>query len=235
MNWEQSLHSNYTGPTADLNNGTASNSTAHNASDLQSDEIWAKRMEYIYYYGISMVIVFYLAFQRTALFFQTCIHASRNLHELLYTGITRSPMEFFNKNSSGRILNRFSNDIGSIDTLLPLAAGDAILVSSNFIFAMSVHASSQAIEWHRPLLIILLNHFLFQFILEFLAIVFLVVLVNIWLIVPTILMLLMFGLLRLVYIKAARCMKRIESMSKLIVCANTKIAYLERLQTVSAY
>lgn len=42
----------------------------------------------------------------------------------------------------------------------------------------------------------------------------LVVFVNFWLIIPTILMLIIFGFIRLVYIKAARCMKRIESMSK---------------------
>lgn len=131
VNWEQSLRTNHNGPVLDEINTTLTNSTADTEFDEQSDEIWAKRMEYIYYYGISMVIVFYLAFQRTALFFQTCIHASRNLHELLYRGITRSPMEFFNKNSSGRILNRFSNDIGSIDTLLPLASGDSILVNAS--------------------------------------------------------------------------------------------------------
>lgn len=131
MNWEQSLLGNSTGPLSGKQHVNIADhlNTTHIAVGGQSDEIWAKRMEIIYYYGTAMVIVFYLAFQRTSLFFRTCIHASRNLHEQLYRGITRSPMEFFNKNSSGRILNRFSNDIGNIDTLLPLAAGDAILVS----------------------------------------------------------------------------------------------------------
>lgn len=130
MNWEQSLRLNTTSlplaERANATNGLNLNST-HAAID-ETDEIWAQRMQYINHYGIAMVIVFYMAFQRTALFFSTCIHASRNLHEKLYQGITRSPMEFFNKNSSGRLLNRFSNDIGSIDTLLPLASGDAVLV-----------------------------------------------------------------------------------------------------------
>lgn len=134
VNWEQSLLGNSTGPLSEQLNVTTENPLNSTSTDNgQSDEIWAKRMEFIYYYGTAMVIVFYLAFQRTALFFQTCIHASRNLHEQLYLGITRSPMEFFNKNSSGRILNRFSNDIGNIDTLLPLASGDAILVCIHLI------------------------------------------------------------------------------------------------------
>lgn len=124
VNWEQSLRVSSSTLTASVHNVTTTNEVT-----IQNDAIWDQRMHFIYNYGIAMVIVFYLAFQRTALFFHTCVTASRNLHDLLYRGITRSPMEFFNKNSSGRVLNRFSSDIGNIDTLLPLAAGDAILVS----------------------------------------------------------------------------------------------------------
>lgn len=39
-------------------------------------------------------------------------------------------MEFFNKNTSGRILNRFSKDIGSIDSVLPQVLVDCLIVST---------------------------------------------------------------------------------------------------------
>ena len=45
--------------------------------------------------------------------------ASRNLHDMMFKGLTKTFMLFFNRNSSGRILNRFSEDIGNIDTELP--------------------------------------------------------------------------------------------------------------------
>jgi ABC-type multidrug transport system fused ATPase/permease subunit len=39
-----------------------------------------------------------------------------------------SPMSFFSSNPQGRILNRFSNDQGSVDELLPVTAHNAIEV-----------------------------------------------------------------------------------------------------------
>lgn len=38
-------------------------------------------------------------------------------------------MEFFHKNTSGRILNRFAKDIGSIDSVLPQVLVDCLIVS----------------------------------------------------------------------------------------------------------
>lgn len=101
------------------------------------DLIWEERHKYIYYYSFSMLIVLYLVFQRSFAFFQMCLKASRNLHDKLFRGITRATMYFFNTNPSGRILNRFSKDIGSIDTTLPVALMDCLLVSRTnnyFIF-----------------------------------------------------------------------------------------------------
>ncbi len=93
------------------------------------DNIWKERHEYIKYYSLSMLIVLYLVFQRSFAFFQMCLKASRNLHDKLFRGITRATMYFYNTNPSGRILNRFSKDIGSIDTTLPVALMDCLLVS----------------------------------------------------------------------------------------------------------
>lgn len=62
----------------------------------------------------------------------------------MFLGVTRTFMYFFHQNSSGRILNRFSKDVGTIDTTLPLVVIDcirfilelagitAIVVSTNF-------------------------------------------------------------------------------------------------------
>lgn len=91
--------------------------------------IWKVRHEYIRNYSLSMLIVLCLVFQRSFSFFIMCLRASRNLHDKLFRGITRATMYFFNTNPSGRILNRFSKDIGSIDTTLPVALMDCLLVS----------------------------------------------------------------------------------------------------------
>ncbi|XP_025406860.1 probable multidrug resistance-associated protein lethal(2)03659 [Sipha flava] len=45
---------------------------------------------------------------------------SKNLHNTMFNAITRAKMQFFHSNSSGRILNRFTKDMGAIDEILPL-------------------------------------------------------------------------------------------------------------------
>lgn len=51
--------------------------------------------------------------------FQLAVNASKALHHAMYTGVTRASMYFFNTNNSGRILNRFSKDMGQVDEVLP--------------------------------------------------------------------------------------------------------------------
>lgn len=45
--------------------------------------------------------------------------ASRAMHENMLHNILRSPMSFFDTTPMGRILNRFSRDIETIDNILP--------------------------------------------------------------------------------------------------------------------
>lgn len=56
------------------------------------------------------------------------MRASTNLHNLMYNGVTRATMYFFNTNPSGRILNRFSKDMGQIDEILPAVMIDVIQI-----------------------------------------------------------------------------------------------------------
>lgn len=56
------------------------------------------------------------------------MRASTRLHNLMYEGITRATMYFFNTNPSGRILNRFSKDMGQVDEILPSVMIDVIQI-----------------------------------------------------------------------------------------------------------
>ncbi|XP_065914062.1 ATP-binding cassette sub-family C member 4-like isoform X2 [Dysidea avara] len=50
----------------------------------------------------------------------TCLNASRNLHNKMFSAILRAPILFFDTNPVGRVLNRFSADTGLMDILLPV-------------------------------------------------------------------------------------------------------------------
>lgn len=96
--------------------------------DFGGNEIAPERLKYVYTYTALIVIVLYLVFQRALALFYFCLKASRRIHEKLFHGVTRAQMYFFNTNSSGRIINRFSKDINDIDYYLPNVLYDSILV-----------------------------------------------------------------------------------------------------------
>lgn len=87
-----------------------------------------ERIKYVYIYTGLMLVVLYLVFQRALAFFCMCLKASRRIHDKLYHGVIRAKMYFFSTNSSGRIINRFSKDIFDIDSILPIAMYDSVLV-----------------------------------------------------------------------------------------------------------
>uniref|UniRef100_A0AC11B080 Uncharacterized protein n=1 Tax=Ovis aries TaxID=9940 RepID=A0AC11B080_SHEEP len=63
---------------------------------------------------------------RSLLLFYVLANASQTLHNKMLESILRAPVLFFNRNSIGRILNRFSKDIGHMDDLLPQIFQDFI-------------------------------------------------------------------------------------------------------------
>ncbi|XP_062556045.1 ATP-binding cassette sub-family C member 4 isoform X2 [Armigeres subalbatus] len=79
-------------------------------------------------YGIIIIGVVTFTIFRGYLFFNICMKASRTLHDRMFAKILAAPMRFFDTNPSGRILNRFSKDMGAIDELLPKAIMDAVQV-----------------------------------------------------------------------------------------------------------
>ncbi|KAH1014557.1 hypothetical protein HUJ05_012410 [Dendroctonus ponderosae] len=62
----------------------------------------------MYIYSTLMVLLIIFTMVRVFVFFSVCMRASTNLHNNMFQNITRAAMSFFNTNSAGRILNRFS-------------------------------------------------------------------------------------------------------------------------------
>ncbi|EAT32568.1 AAEL015290-PA [Aedes aegypti] len=98
------------------------------------------REQYLLIYSGAMGVMLCLSLNRSFSFFYLCLRASIRLHDQLFRGITRATMYFFNTNPSGRILNRFSRDIGCIDIFLPSAMMDCILFFVEFTAIISLVA-----------------------------------------------------------------------------------------------
>lgn len=101
-----------------------------NSTDFTTEEETRHKHVTIYCELLVLFVVFYT--WRTFHFFAVCLRASVKLHEILFKGITGASMFFYNKNASGRILNRFSKDIGNVDTMLPQCLLDCISVRNWF-------------------------------------------------------------------------------------------------------
>ncbi|KAF0026375.1 ATP-binding cassette sub-family C member 4 isoform X1 [Scophthalmus maximus] len=79
------------------------------------------------YAGLTATSVVF-GFLRSLVFFNVLVSSSQTLHNRMFSAILRTPVRFFDINPVGRILNRFSKDIGYLDSLLPWTFADFIQV-----------------------------------------------------------------------------------------------------------
>eukprot|EP00698_Gefionella_okellyi_P000239 TRINITY_DN1020_c0_g1_i1.p1 TRINITY_DN1020_c0_g1~~TRINITY_DN1020_c0_g1_i1.p1 ORF type:complete len:1346 (-),score=399.84 TRINITY_DN1020_c0_g1_i1:1124-5134(-) len=70
------------------------------------------------YAGISIAAVIFTGF-RSWMFTIFCVRASNRLHHVLLKATIRFPQSFFDTSPLGRVLNRFTKDIDTVDVLLP--------------------------------------------------------------------------------------------------------------------
>lgn len=96
---------------------------------LNSDGLLS-RIDAIYVYTFCIIICTVTVLFRSFLFMKICLNSSSNLHNIMFSNLLQARMSFFNRNPSGRILNRFSKDIGTIDELLPKIMLEALQMTS---------------------------------------------------------------------------------------------------------
>lgn len=95
---------------------------------------------YIKVYAGIMVLMFFVSLARSIAMFRFCTRASKKLHDNMFNSLISTSMRFFGLNSSGRMLNRFSKDMGTVDERLPRSLGDAAHTNLNMIGAIIVTA-----------------------------------------------------------------------------------------------
>lgn len=97
-------------------------------ADAPSSDVGENRRTFIIVYALLIVVAVVLYTYQTIAFFRFCLNAALSLHEQMIRAVTRATMQFFHMNSSGRILNRFTKDVGNVDTALPVVINDCATV-----------------------------------------------------------------------------------------------------------
>ncbi|XP_013196145.2 ATP-binding cassette sub-family C member 4 [Amyelois transitella] len=137
------------------------------------------RSQFCFIFGLITLTTIVVALIRAFSFFSLCMKSSISLHDKMFKAISRSPMSFFHTNPSGRVLNRFSKDMGAVDELLPQAMIDC-----------------------------------FQIILNLIGVIAVILLTDIALLIPIITALIIFYILRVIYIRTTGAVKRLEGITR---------------------
>ncbi|XP_063966914.1 ATP-binding cassette sub-family C member 4-like isoform X1 [Lytechinus pictus] len=105
------------------------------------DEMDIDRSYYLQNLSIVLCLFIFFCFIRSYHVFFISVNASAILHNRMFEALIRAPMQFFDTNPIGRILNRFSKDIGFMDELLPITFADFNAISLQtlaFIIVISI-------------------------------------------------------------------------------------------------
>uniref|UniRef100_A0A4W6BU78 Multidrug resistance-associated protein 4 n=1 Tax=Lates calcarifer TaxID=8187 RepID=A0A4W6BU78_LATCA len=133
----------------------------NNSTIIHNGQNITKELDTAFYLGVyggltAAVIVF--GFMRNLLLFNVLVRCAQALHNCMFNSILRTPVRFFDINPIGRVLNRFSKDIGQLDSNLPWTFVDFIQVFLQILGVIAVSAS--VIPWILipvlPLLLIFL-------------------------------------------------------------------------------
>ncbi|XP_019724109.1 ATP-binding cassette sub-family C member 4 isoform X2 [Hippocampus comes] len=128
-----------------------------------------KELDLEFYLGIyggltAATIIF--GFVRTLLMFNVLVRSTQALHNSMFNAILRTHVRFFDVNPIGRVLNRFSKDIGQLDSIMPWTFVDFIQVFLQILGVVAVAVG--VIPWILlpvlPLLIVFI--FLRRYFLE---------------------------------------------------------------------
>ncbi|XP_067134117.1 ATP-binding cassette sub-family C member 4-like, partial [Centruroides vittatus] len=123
---------------------------------------------YVYLGLIFGLIIFSLI--SAALYVELCTKSSNNLHRRMLRCVVRTPVSFLDNNSIGdylgKVLNRFSMDVGSIDQQLPMTSFSTIHRLVNIIGSVVVEAIIYPYLIFPSIILLIATFFLWNFYLR---------------------------------------------------------------------
>ncbi|XP_044176120.1 ATP-binding cassette sub-family C member 4-like isoform X1 [Acropora millepora] len=127
-------------------------------STTATQDISQTRTKYLAIYGALVANTLLLAFSGAGFFLYIAICASQNLHDLMFERLLGATIYFFDHNPVGRVLNRFSKDIGQMDDLLPYTYYDycRLMVLSYAILLLNVVAMPYLLAAAIPIIALFL-------------------------------------------------------------------------------
>ncbi|CAH1105144.1 unnamed protein product, partial [Psylliodes chrysocephalus] len=152
-----------------------------------------------HYFSATVILVVIIVVIRSLAIYSWCLTASTTLHNKMFANIVYSPMRFFNLNPSGRILNRFSKDIGTLDEALPMTLLDTVQIGLSVAGITLVIGS-----------------------------------LTVWIMIPTILIGILFYVMRVIFLETSRDVKRVESVTRSPIYTHLT-ASLTGLTTIRAF
>lgn len=84
--------------------------------------------QYLIIHGCLVAVCVIITITRVFPFAHLCVSSSNNLHNKMFSNLLRGIMRFFDTSSSGRILNRFTKDMGALDEILPRTLLDVLQI-----------------------------------------------------------------------------------------------------------
>ncbi|OWK15922.1 hypothetical protein Celaphus_00004092 [Cervus elaphus hippelaphus] len=96
---------------------------------------------YQWAYSGSMVSILVFGITKGFMFTKTTLMASSSLHDRVFDKILESPMSFFDRTPTGRLMNRFSKDMDELDVRLPFHAENLLQQFFMVLFILVILAT----------------------------------------------------------------------------------------------